>query len=123
MKKLAFAVFLLSTAAASADTSCERPQNDFDGLYCLNKIYQEADNELNGTYKKLVGKLDSSGKAALRASQLAWIGDRNASCSRREDAQFFVNLDCATNTTVARTRFLQDRLRECNSTGCQNSKL
>ncbi|MFO1113729.1 MAG: lysozyme inhibitor LprI family protein [Rhodospirillales bacterium] len=123
MKKLAFAVFLLSATAAYADTACERPQNDFDGLYCLNKIYQEADKELNESYKKLTAKLDSSGKAALRTSQLAWIEQRNADCSRREGNKFFVNMDCATDTTVARTRFLQDRLRECNSTGCQNSKL
>lgn len=123
MKKLVFAVFLLSATAANADTACEKPQNDFDGLYCLNKIYQEADKELNESYKKLTAKLDNSGKAALRTSQLAWIEERNANCSRREGNQFFVNMDCATNTTVARTRFLQDRLRECNSTGCQNSKL
>jgi len=123
VNKLALAVFLLSATFAHAETACEKPQNDFDGLYCLNKIYQEADRELNESYRKLVAKLDGSGKAALRTGQLAWIEDRNASCSRREGDQFFVNMACATDSTVARTHFLQDRLRECNSTGCQNSKL
>jgi len=89
----------------------------------LNKVYQEADKELNENYKKLKGKLDSEGKDLLKSGQLAWIEDRNSSCSRREGAEFFVNLDCATNTTIERSQFLQDRIRECASAGCQNSKL
>ena len=88
-----------------------------------NKVYQEADKELNENYKKLYAKLDNDGKEALKAGQLAWIEDRNNKCSRHEGQQFFVNLNCATNTTIERVRFLQDRLRECVSSGCRNSKL
>jgi uncharacterized protein YecT (DUF1311 family) len=123
MKKLIIALLLCSSSTAWANSACDKPRNDFDGLYCLNKVYQEADNELNDNYKKLSEKLDSEGKKALKSGQLAWMKERNTTCSRQEADEFFVNLDCATSTTVKRSQFLQDRLRECNSSGCQNSKL
>ena len=118
--------FLAATtlsATALANSACDRPRNDFDDLYCLNKVYQEADAELNTNYKKLMTKLDASGAAVLKKGQLAWINQRNSSCSRREGDDFFVNLDCATRKTINRAQFLQDRYRECVSSGCQNSKL
>lgn len=123
MKKLVFSLLLCASGAAFANSACDVPKNDFDGLYCLNKVYQEADKELNETYKQLNGKLDGNGKKALKAGQLAWIESRNQSCSKREANAFYVNLDCATHTTIERSRFLQDRLRECSSAGCMNSKL
>ena len=46
------AVLALSTAPAMAETACDHPANDFDGLYCLNKIYQQADHDLNGAYNQ-----------------------------------------------------------------------
>jgi uncharacterized protein YecT (DUF1311 family) len=123
MKKLVFSLLLCASGAAFANSACDVPKNDFDGLYCLNKVYQEADKELNETYKQLNGKLDGNGKKALKSGQLAWIESRNQSCSKREANAFYVNLDCATHTTIERSRFLQDRLRECSSAGCMNSKL
>lgn len=125
MKKTtwAFALILASTTAAHAQTSCDKPRNDFDGLYCLNKVYLEADKELNDNYKKLMEKLDDEGKKTLRNTQRSWIEERDADCSRREDDKFFVNLRCATDTTIARANFLQDRWRECVSSGCRNSAL
>lgn len=112
----------LSTGVMAA-TACDSPNNDFDGLYCLNKVYQEADKDLNSHYKSLVAQLDSQGRAKLKSSQLDWMRQRNDNCSRHEDGSFFVNLRCATDTTIARVQFLQDRERECKATGCQNSKL
>lgn len=123
MKPLLFLLSLGLSANVFANSACDKPQNNFDGLYCLNKVYQEADKELNAAYKKLQGQLDSKGKAALKAGQLSWIEARNTNCSRLDTTGFYVNLDCATNTTVERLRFIQDRSRECSSSGCQNSKL
>jgi uncharacterized protein YecT (DUF1311 family) len=114
---------MCAAGAAQANSACDKPKKDFDGLYCLNKVYQEADNELNSTYGKLAGKLDVDGKKRLKAGQLQWIDERNDNCSRHEGSAFYVNLECATGTTVKRAQFLQDRLRECVSAGCQNSKL
>lgn len=122
MKKLLF-LLLCSTNVAFANSACDNPKNDFDGLYCLNKVYQQADKELNEYYKKLSNKLDGNGRKSLKAGQLAWIEDRNNQCSKRDKQDFFVNLDCAADTTIKRSQFIQDRLRECVSSGCQNSKL
>jgi len=123
MKKLVFSLLLSVSGAAFANSACDVPKNDFDDLYCLNKVYQEADKELNETYKNLSAKLDANGKKALKTGQLAWIEKRNKTCSKREANDFYVNLDCAANTTIERSRFLQDRLRECSSAGCMYSKL
>lgn len=123
MKKLILALLMSASASAFANSACDTPRNDFDGLYCLNKVYQEADKELNANYKALAAKLDANGKQTLKSGQLAWIDKRNKNCSKRESSGFYVNLDCATQTTIERAQFLQDRVRECASAGCQNSKL
>ena len=118
----AVAAFCLAGAASAGD-ACDRPKNDFDGLYCLGKIYEEADKELNAHYRQLVPLLDSVGKAQLKRSQLAWQQARNGECSRYEGRGFFVNMDCATLTTIQRSQYLQDRIRECRSAGCLNGRL
>ncbi|MET3134345.1 uncharacterized protein YecT (DUF1311 family) [Oxalobacteraceae bacterium GrIS 1.11] len=123
MKKTLLVLLLCSASSAFADSACNAPKNDFDGLYCLNKVYQEADKELNENYKTLAARLDANGKKTLKSGQLAWISERNGSCSKREADGFYVNLDCATNSTIKRSQFLQDRIRECASAGCLNSKL
>ena len=123
MKKLILALLVCASGSAFANSACDTPRNDFDGLYCLNKVYQEADKELNANYKTLAARLDANGKQALKSGQLSWISERNQSCSKKDGSGFYVNLDCATTTTIKRAQFLQDRVRECASSGCQNSKL
>src|SRR5207342_2204503 len=108
---------------ALAKSACDRVSNDFDGLYCLSKIYQQADADLNAAYKALVAKLDAGGRATLRQHQLQWLAQRNVSCSESKDGAFYVDLDCATRVTIERMRFLQDRGRECISSGCMDSRL
>jgi uncharacterized protein YecT (DUF1311 family) len=124
MKNLALALLLsIYAPALLAAEACDKPKNDFDGLYCLNKVYSQADKDLNESYGKLAKALDADGKALLKQGQLGWIATRNANCSTRNEKGFFVNLECATNTTIERVQFLNDRIRECSSAGCMNSKL
>lgn len=123
MRGLVFAALIGIAGFAQANSACDNPKNDFDGLYCLNKVYQEADKELNANYSKLMPKLDTDGKQALKTGQLRWIRERNLTCSMSARGGFFVDLNCATGTTIQRSQFLQDRLRECASSGCLNSKL
>ena len=123
MKRLLVLLALAAAGPALANSACDKVTNDFDGLYCLNKVYQQADVDLNTAYKALVARLDADGRATLRQHQLQWMAERNASCSKREGNSFFVDLDCATRVTIDRTRFLQDRVRECVSSGCMNSRL
>lgn len=117
------AACLLPLTGFAQSSNCDRPRNDFDGLYCLNKVYQQADNDLNAAFGKLNAKLNAEGKATLKRGQLAWIRERNEKCSESRDSEFLVNLRCATETTVERLQFLQARHRECVSSGCRNSQL
>lgn len=122
--KLLLALLALALAGpALAVSACERAKNDFDGLNCLNKRYQQADAELNAAYKALVAKLDVRGREMLRQNQLRWMAERNASCTLRQEEAFFIDLDCARRVTSARTRFLKDRAGECIRTGCMNDRL
>ena len=123
MKTLLLTIAMCLIGNAYAGSACDNPKNDFDGLYCLNKIYQESDKELNSNYKVLLPFLDKNGKTQLKRGQLSWMRERNSECSRHDDAGFFINLDCAADTTIQRAQFLQDRIRECKSSGCLNSRL
>lgn len=124
MKKTYLAALIIASLpfTASAD-NCDQPRDDFDGLYCLNKVYLQADKDLNSAYKELRGYLSNSEKKTLKSGQIEWINHRNDNCSDYNDRGFFVNLKCAADTTIERTNFLNDRIRECKATGCQASKL
>ena len=45
MKHLIAAALALASTFAQANTNCDQPRDDFDGLYCLNKVYLEADKD------------------------------------------------------------------------------
>ena len=125
MKKIVIALLLASGAgmALAAGDQCDKPRNGFDDLYCLNKVYAQADKELNRLYGSLSKRLNAQDRASLKQGQLQWMRTRNSSCSRNEDDRFFVDLACATRTTIERAQFLQDRERECISSGCRSSLL
>ena len=123
MKTCLSLILLVLSASALANSPCDKPKNDFDGLYCLNKVYSQADKDLNESYGELAKMLDAEGKKQLKSGQLSWIRRRNADCSYSDQRGFFVNLDCATRTTIDRLQFINDRKRECKSAGCMNSKL
>lgn len=62
---LTSAAFMLPMLSWGAQ-NCDKPVNDFDGLYCLTKVYLEADKELNNSYTKLNKVLNSTQKAKLK---------------------------------------------------------
>lgn len=110
MKKTLIGLLLLLPSLGYSD-NCDKPSNNFDGLYCLNKAYIQADDDLNEAYKKLKAYVSESERTQLKNDQLAWIEDRNKKCSYHDDDRgFFVNLACATDTTIERTHFLNDRM-------------
>ncbi|WP_394124329.1 lysozyme inhibitor LprI family protein [Psychrobacter nivimaris] len=116
------AAFMLPMFAWGAE-NCDKPNNDFDGLYCLTKVYLEADKELNNSYNKLSKLLNKQQKATLKRGQLAWMRERNDQCSYNDGDGFFVNMRCATNKTANRVNFLNERVRECNAGSCRDSRL
>jgi uncharacterized protein YecT (DUF1311 family) len=123
MKSLRYTILYLTIVLNAYASNCDNPQQNFDKVYCLNKVYMEADTELNTQYKILYTKLDHNAKNMLKNTQLQWIQERNQTCTREDANKYYADLECLTSSTILRTQFLQNRIRECKSTGCQNSKI
>lgn len=115
-------VLVLSVFSAVAGAAnCENPRNTYDDVYCLNKIYASADNELNQNYQSLRSYLNTAQKNRLKTAQLAWIRQRDRNCS--DDAANIVYVRCNLDQTVQRSAWLRERIRECKTVGCQNRQL
>lgn len=119
---LATSSLLLADGALAAD-ACGTPRNAFDSVYCRSGEFSQADRELNQQFGTLRKHLNDGQKALLKKSQIAWIKDRDAQCSYERDGGYFVNLQCAVDKTNERLAVLRERERECQSTGCVDSKL
>ncbi|QRY78619.1 DUF1311 domain-containing protein [Pseudomonas sp. PDNC002] len=126
MRKTILSCTALAAGLLSADlalAACEKPRNAFDSVYCLSTEYAQVDRELNNEFGTLRKMLNDGQKASLKKSQIAWIKDRDAQCSYERDGGYFVNLQCAVDKTNERLAVLRERERECQSTGCVDSKL
>ena len=125
MKKtlVTLAVAALSIAAGAQAAGCGKPRNAFDQVYCAGNLFSQTDKTLNQVFGELRKQLTPDQQATLKQSQLAWIKDRDAKCSREDSSGYFVNLDCAVTMSQERVDFLKERQRECSSTGCEASKL
>ncbi|QHF03420.1 MULTISPECIES: lysozyme inhibitor LprI family protein [Pseudomonas syringae group] len=127
MKKSLICFAVLATSAVTVTSvqaaGCGNPRNAFDTVYCAGNLFSQADKSLNQTYSDLRKQLPADQQNMLKKSQLSWIKDRDAKCSREESNGYFVNLDCAVTMTQDRSEFLKERQRECSSTGCEASKL
>jgi len=121
MKKIALAIALcVSLPYAKSSSACDNPRmTDYDRGYCLQKVFTEADKELNINYKKLMPMLNKEGKSKLKRDEMGWIRDRDNACQSGNTT----DLQCEINYTIDRTNFLRDRIRECKSSGCLNSQL
>ncbi len=102
---------------------CATPHNAFDQVYCAGNLFAQVDHDLNTAYGSLKKHLTSDQANSLKTGQLAWIKQRDANCSETKTDGFYVNLQCAVDTTQARLAFLKERERECTSTGCVSSKI
>ncbi|HEX4330338.1 MAG TPA: lysozyme inhibitor LprI family protein [Burkholderiales bacterium] len=120
---LAAATLALPMSAAFAANGCTAPNSDFDQVYCYSKLYMQADADLNKVYGDLRKKLDKDGQAKLKATELAWIKQRNGKCAENRGTEILVNLDCTVDETTKRTNWLSDRLRECTAAACKNEKI
>ena len=125
LKSALISVFVLAlTPSAGAQNNCDRPNGSFDQVYCQMKVLTRADADLNVAYTLLLKKLAPAAQGRLRETQRAWLVRRDRDCveysASRGDV---VYIDCAVDTTTERLNFLNDRLRECNSSGCQPSRL
>ncbi|WP_311270742.1 lysozyme inhibitor LprI family protein [Sphingobium sp. WCS2017Hpa-17] len=113
----------LPISAATPASSCDKPGTGFDSVYCERQVFMQADTELNSIYAKLRTHLSTADRLTLRDGQRAWIRQRDRQCSLNEEGGVRVNIGCARDQTIQRTNWLNDRLRECVSSGCRSSKL
>ena len=113
--------FLLSLSGLSFANNCENPRNTYDDIYCLNKVFQDADRELNKSYATLRTYLNDNQKTILKRSQVTWIKQRDANCSNEEARTVFVQ--CNLDETTSRNAWLRERIRECKTIGCKTSSL
>ena len=118
------ATSLTLTGTAQAQNNCNTPGNSFEDVYCLSKVFVKADDDLNTVYQKLLKRLSPAAQVTLRRTQRAWLNGRNTTCTEN-DAKLgaVIYMDCAVDRTTSRSNFLNDRLRECLSSGCQPAKL
>lgn len=126
----AFAATALTAAGltmfgpAQAQTNCDVTGSDFEDVYCLAKTFVKDDDDLNVVYQKLIRRLSPSAQVSLRRYQRAWVERRNTDTSSKDSkAGTVIDLDLAVNMTTERFNFLNDRYRECLSSGCQPGKL
>lgn len=112
------------TGAARAQSNCNTTLNGFEDVYCASKVFIRADDDLNAVYQKLVRRLSPAAQATLRRTQRTWVAGRNSDCSEQDSKLgTVISMGCAVDKTTSRTNFLNDRLRECLSSGCQPAKL
>ena len=123
MKKFAAVLCATMLPLAAHAAGCGKPRNAFDQVYCASTVFSQADRDLNAQYSRLRTHLNPTQQASLKSGQLQWLKQRDQQCSEEKDSGYFVNLDCAVNMTQQRLAFLQERERECNSTGCVDGKL
>ena len=121
MQKLVALLVLLGISGISFANNCENPRNTYDEVYCLNKVFASADRELNQNYQKLRGHLNQRQKNILKTAQLSWIRERDARCSDDEIQTVYVR--CNLSETTSRNAWLRERIRECQTIGCQTQKL
>ena len=123
MKKILCFMAGMVLSSVSFAENCDMTRNTYDAVHCDNKVYANADNELNKIYQQLRGKLNASQKTVLKKSQLAWIRDRDSSCTSESNVGPVISTRCQLTKTQERNSWLRERLRECNTVGCKTNSL
>ena len=121
MRKIIFGWICCVMATLSYADNCEKTRNTYDDIYCTNKIYASADDDLNKNYQHLRHQLNNTQQKILKKSQLAWIRYRDAECTN--DLQSTVDVECRLNMTQERNHWLLERIRECDTVGCKTTRL
>lgn len=96
---------------------CAKYQTSYDQTYCVAKLFLASDKELNDVYKKLKGHVKGDTQKGLTQVQRDWIKYRNGAC---EGGTGSIDVDCNYRVNRARTNYLRDRVRECETGSCNN---
>jgi uncharacterized protein YecT (DUF1311 family) len=105
-------IAVMGTTALSADTKKEEPApvETAQGMVeALDKKIAAADADLNDAYKRLLARLDDTGKEKLKKAEHAWIAFRDAQCEVEADEarggtlERVLRLKCCLRMIQART--------------------
>lgn len=97
---------------------CPGSNTQYELNRCAARARDKADAELNKVYRELMKDTGTTERAKLRAAQLAWIKFRDAHCAYESIGNKggsiypMVFSFCLAKTTDARTKQLQEILRE-----------
>lgn len=81
---------------------------------CVSAELDRQDARLNEVYRTVMKELDDTGRAQLRAEELAWIRERDAGCQEEMmggTGDMFEWPNCLSNETVRRRLVLESMLR------------
>ena len=119
MRNLLIPLLLAAAPLAAWADQCDNPRNEFDAVYCMNKVYASADKDLNTNYQALRARLSNADKNTLRRAQIRWIRERDNQCVDGKG----IDVRCRLEMTQQRNHWLLERLRECKTVGCKPSEL
>ena len=95
-------------------------QNQMELNFEAKAKYEKSDAELNKTYKKLMGLLDSKFKKRLTETQRIWLKFRDSTCDFESDQyeggsiQPLIYFNCLENQTQKRIEDLKNNLTYFN---------
>ncbi|WP_424951532.1 lysozyme inhibitor LprI family protein [Deinococcus sp.] len=121
------AASVVLTGTARAQTNCNVP-----GRVPASAVYdctKKANQDMNTAYQQLMKKLPASDQPTLRYSQDFWVGRRALDCwvayggPEHDGAGYYIDDVCFLKSTISRINFLNNRYRECLTSGCQPAKL
>ncbi len=81
-------------------------------VQCSNLEFDEADKELNSTYKSIMGNLATDRKSVLKTEQVAWIKEKEKKCSAATEGAINFRQEttsknqCLLEMTIQRTAYL-----------------
>jgi uncharacterized protein YecT (DUF1311 family) len=103
---------------ADREDPCPGSNTQHELNQCAARARDKADAELNKVYRELIKDTGTTERAKLRAAQLAWIKFRDAQCdyesigNKGGSIYPMVASFCLARVTTARTKQLQEILRE-----------
>jgi len=115
MRALPATLLLLATASLPAQAfDCAKASTDTEKLICSDAALKAADDAMGAAWKRLGELLDKNQMLAMRASQRAWLKQRDDRCGYGEGAE---RVQCLKTVTAERTLILSGEPRTGPGTG------
>lgn len=124
MEKILFIVLFITFSSEATD-SCDGIEVSDQVFLCSKKSFEQSDNNLNDTYKKLLSKINTAYSSheklkseyvnKVKLSQRAWISFREKNC---EAFSFQIEPGTQAHETslnLCKSKMTQERIKDLNS--------